>query len=324
MKRLGAGIAVVSLGLALSGCELRTPAWLEKLLPPPSVTERIGAGPEPVRWTMIDVTEGDKQADAHLIEFADGTRYLIDSGFTGTKIIPFLRRHGIRRIDGVLITHMHKDHYGGLLPLIEAGVEVGEVRLNVPDRPLCEAETTDRCDVRNIQETVDTLRNRKIPVRPAHRGDVLHRTADGKASLDVLYAFNGPDNPAGTNGGVNDTSVIAALSRGATRALFTGDLNRPLGEYLAVHGSDLQAQVLKVPHHGTEACAPDLFFDRVGARLALVPAPGVLWKSDRSSRIRNYFESRHVPVRVSGIDGDVEVALGPDPGPASPSPFPLK
>jgi beta-lactamase superfamily II metal-dependent hydrolase len=86
-------------------------------------------------------------------------------------------------------------------------------------------------------------------------------------------------------------------------------LNSSLGTWLATSGFDLAADLLKLPHHGTEGCAPDIFFDRVNAKVALVPSPAALWASARSHRIQQYFAMRNVPTYVSGIDGHVTVTM---------------
>jgi len=134
--------------------------------------------------------------------------------------------------------------------------------------------------------------------------------ADGTviASRDVRCCDDGFKNPVGPTD-VNDTSIVLRVWHGPTRILFTGDLNRPIGAYLAASGADLKADILKAPHHGTEGTVPDEFFDRVGASAVLVPSPKGLWQSPRSLRIRNYFLDRKVPVYVSGIHGEVIVTL---------------
>jgi competence protein ComEC len=96
------------------------------------------------------------------------------------------------------------------------------------------------------------------------------------------------------------------------RVLFTGDLNLSLGAYLATSDFDLRADILKVPHHGTEGVAPNEFFSRVGAKVALVPSPHALWLSLRSKRVRDFFETAKVPVYVSGIHGNVTVRFHAD------------
>ena len=126
----------------------------------------------------------------------------------------------------------------------------------------------------------------------------------------MLAAYDGPDLPTRPSD-VNDTSLVLLLTNGGTRALFTGDLNAPLGRYLALNEPRVHADVLKVPHHGTDGLAPNEFFDRVGAKVALVPSPRYLWLGERSRRAREYFAARKVEVYVNGIHGDVMVRIGP-------------
>jgi len=108
---------------------------------------------------------------------------------------------------------------------------------------------------------------------------------------------------------INDLSLIMMLKQSGHKMLFTGDLNRKIGKYLASHAHDIQAEVLKVPHHGTEGCAPNSFFKAVNPKYALVPAPRGLWCSKRSSRIRNWFEKNQVPVFVAGFHENVKVEI---------------
>jgi beta-lactamase superfamily II metal-dependent hydrolase len=82
-----------------------------------------------------------------------------------------------------------------------------------------------------------------------------------------------------------------------------------MGSFLARSDFDLRADLLKVPHHGTEGCAPNEFFARVNPKAALVPSPKALWLSLRSKRIRDYFSAHSIPTYVSGIDGDVTVTM---------------
>lgn len=103
-----------------------------------------------------------------------------------------------------------------------------------------------------------------------------------------------------------------SLRKGKTRALFTGDLNHKLGAYLANSSDfDLEASLLKVPHHGTEGLAPDSFFARVSPKAAFVPAPCGLWQSARSKRPREWFLSRGIPTYVTGEVGSVTVDMLP-------------
>lgn len=276
----------------------------------PSMPRSVTAGPgAPTVWTMLDVNRTVAQADAHLLEFPDGRRFLVDAANRGLGLPERLRARGVHHLDAVVISHPHKDHYGGLTELLEAGLGVGRVYVNEPLPAVCDTERPWGCDLAHVRETIAAVRARGIAVRPLAAGQVLHEA--GGSRLVVLHAFDGQQTPVGATD-VNDTSVLLLLSHGATRALFTGDLNRPLGAWLAREGQALEAQLVKVPHHGAEAIAPPEFLDRVGAETALVPAPAGLWASDRCRPTREHLAGRRVRTLVNGVHGDVTVTLEPD------------
>ena len=268
------------------------------------------------RWTMINVSPGVGQADCHLIEFPDGRKVLIDiaDGYdAGGTALAFLRARQITAVDLVVISHFHKDHYGRLKDLIEAGIKVGRVAGNMPAPAdnLADAEMPRGFDRADAEATLRFLREKQIPYFTPRAGERLIEIPLrwGKTiTLDVVCLFDGLNTPIGKTD-VNDTSIIIRLSHGATRALFTGDLNSRLGAWLASGHFDITADLLKVPHHGTEGGAPNAFYARVNPKVALVPSPKKLWFSERSKRIRSYFADQKIPTYVSGVDGNVVVTM---------------
>ncbi|MFA6233221.1 MAG: DNA internalization-related competence protein ComEC/Rec2, partial [Bacteroidota bacterium] len=82
--------------------------------------------PPRLRVTFLDVGQGD----AIVIEIPGGDAWLIDTGPGGDRgnsgtqvILPFLRASGIRRLDGLVITHPDDDHRGGAAAVLQ-GVTV--------------------------------------------------------------------------------------------------------------------------------------------------------------------------------------------------------
>lgn len=70
------------------------------------------------------------QGDASSICLPDGTYILIDTGPNAKKGNPLPRwfaEHPDERIRKVVITHNHRDHFGGLSSLLEAGCDIDEV-----------------------------------------------------------------------------------------------------------------------------------------------------------------------------------------------------
>ncbi len=263
---------------------------------------------------MFNVTPAQGQADCHLLEFADGSRVLIDPGEAwdarGTALA-HLRRLGIKRLDLVIISHFHLDHYCALREILRSGIRVGKVVINVPDKRSAVREIPWGCNLNDVYALLGNLQDRGITLLVPKAGDRIHevRTADGNVSgIDVLCCYDGVNSPLGLTD-VNDTSIILRVFHGPTRAMFTGDMNHALGAFLAKSDVDLRAELLKAPHHGTEGCAPDEFFARVGAKVVLVPSPKKLWESARSMRVRNYFINSRVPAFVSGLNGNVTATL---------------
>jgi competence protein ComEC len=272
---------------------------------------------ESTRWTMLAITPREDVADSHLLRLPGGLTVLIDAGKLGDSpdaVLNQLRAANVTDLDLVIISHFHIDHYGVLTDLIDAGIRMRRVAVNVPDRAAADPEKPWGCDLDHVNQVLAQLRLHEIAYFTPKIGERLLETKTPRGdtvSLDVVCLYDGLNTPIGRTD-VNDTSMIVRLSHGRTRALFTGDLNHPLGAWLATSDFDLKADLLKVPHHGTEGVAPNEFFDRVGAKAALVPSPKPLWQSARSLRIRNYFSERNIPTYVSALRGNVTAILTAD------------
>jgi competence protein ComEC len=80
-----------------------------------------------VRAPFTIVTFDVGHGKASLLSLPDGEIALVDTAKEAPArevLVPFLQRHGIKRIDHLFITHYHDDHVGGL-ELIRASFQVG-------------------------------------------------------------------------------------------------------------------------------------------------------------------------------------------------------
>ena len=258
-----------------------------------------------LHWVMINVNSTGKQGDAHLI-FKDKKYFMIDTGqryYVENTLMPYLKKHKIAHISGILVTHPHFDHYGGLKYLIEHGIKIDTVYMNLPTKEQMDHEWWGG-KYSDLMAIVASAKQHNVPIKTIKRGDIYR--FDKQTYFEVLYAYDGIHTPVGATD-INDMSVIAMLHDGQNRFLFTGDLNRKLGGWLAAHAHDIQADILKFPHHGTEGFAPDSFFSTVHPKVVLVPGPKNLWLSKRSQRARELVEKNHYKAYINGINGDVEV-----------------
>lgn len=265
-------------------------------------------GPD-FEWTMVNVNYSEQQGDAHFISVRNGKTILIDAGHRSTaekSLLYFLKSKSIHEIDTVFISHPHVDHYGGLDVLLDNGIRIKEVYFNIPDKTICDQEIPWGCDYADVLNLHSKLRKKGVVIKVAKAGQ---RYDLGKHTwIDVLYAFDGVNTPVGKTD-INDMSLIMMLHHNQYRFLFTGDLNHKIGSYLAKSANTLSADILKVPHHGTEVVAPNIFFEKVAPHYALVPAPEHLWLAKRSERIRKWFQQNNIPVFVNGIAGNIQVTV---------------
>jgi beta-lactamase superfamily II metal-dependent hydrolase len=264
---------------------------------------------KPLTWTMVNVNYTPQQGDAHLIQTSSGKNILIDTGHlepARKALVPFLQAQGIKKIDTVFITHPHKDHYDGLLAVLESGISIRDAYFNLPDKQLCDSEMPWGCDYQHILNNRKMLASNQVNIFDAKPG--MKFDLGWGSSLKISYAFDGVNTPVGRTD-INDMSLMMTLKHGFNTALFTGDLNAKLGEYLAKESKDLKVDILKLPHHGTEGAAPDAFFVAADPKVVLVPSPALLWCSPRSARMKNWVEARNIPTYVNGFSGHVTVKM---------------
>ena len=140
---------------------------------------------------------------------------------------------GIDTVPLLVLTHLHADHVDGLEGVLQ-GRTVGTIAVG-PGREPTQAWA-------RVQQEADGLGIPLVEVSPGERWSA------GDLELTVLA-------PArefrGTESDPNNDSVVMMAVRGGERMLLTGDIEIEAQQALLNSGTDLAAEVLKVPHHGS-------------------------------------------------------------------------
>jgi competence protein ComEC len=231
-RRVPKAAAVVAVGLAPLA------VWSSALTagPPSGLTVRF-----------LDVGQGD----AALLTSPGGVTMLVDAGPDEAPVATELVALGVRRLDVVVASHPHADHIVGL-PAVLARLPVGLLL-----EPGCPSDSPD------AEALEEAIAAEGITVRVARAGEVLRV---GDVRLEILA----PDRCwTGTDSDTNNDSVVVRASLGEDSVLFVADSEKPAQQVLLDGGVDLEADVLKVPHHGA-ITSLEALFGAVHARVAVV------------------------------------------------------
>jgi competence protein ComEC len=194
------------------------------------------------RIHFLDIGHGD----CIVLQFDNGRTYLIDCCERQGKISPIdylVTTLGIKQLETVVVTHPHRDHFHGLHRILEV-IPVRQVWLSDPNRPTPSYQVI----------------KRRLEMQPEIR--VLFpcsgtSVAEGKDRIQVL----GP--PAnllrGTHEDINNSSIvlkcmITNTERDASTSVILG-ADAELASWnqiLIEHGRELQAELLKISHHGSQ------------------------------------------------------------------------
>jgi len=186
-----------------------------------------------VRTTNFELTFPDVgQGGAALVGLPDGRKWLIDGGPPSNKLLFWLRRKGVRRLDTIFLTHPDTDHLGGLIPIIES-LEVDT--LWAPRRP-----RPDESQFHNFWR------------RAAQRGVTLRTVKE-----DV-------------DGNTNENSLVIQLRHGTHRFLLTGDIGVETERRMIPHLSTYT--VVQVPHHGSLGSSSEDFVRQTKPTFAVIQA----------------------------------------------------
>ncbi len=260
------------------GYDLSIPAWMYEEMAQDDTTHAqvavtmFGLSPELASGFDPGVDGYSKGGDAFLIE--DEKTMLIDVGFSWAAedvLIPALRAKGVRRIDHLLISHPHGDHYGGIWKVL-AAFDVGMVWAN-------------RSGISN-QAYADLLTS---------LGDRYQRPSTGQVidlGLSTMKVVLSPT--ASFSANVNDASIITKLVVGQNSMLFTGDCGPAEGNHLAAHHADeLRCDVLKFPHHAQIPHAGSNMLNASDPSMVLVPIwePFWRWGIDRPEPQYNWYSA---------------------------------
>lgn len=198
---------------------------------------------------MIDVG----QADSFLFVKGDEVA-LVDCGTrsTGKDAVEYIKSLGITRIDYVFGTHPHDDHMGGMYDII-TNFEIGKII--IPQ--VKEGQVTANWYIKLMKQIVE----KNYEVEYSKTGNEYSL---GDAKIQIVWQSElEQDN-------VNNYSNIIKVCLGDMDVLMTGDAETEIEEEVLRSGVQIDAEILKVGHHGSDTSSSDIFLDDVNPDYGLI------------------------------------------------------
>ena len=202
--------------------------------------------------SFLDVGQGD----SILLRSPSGKTMLVDGGPEGSFPIidEALMKWNIVGLDVVVASHLHADHIGGLIQVVDT-YPIGDFYYPPFD---AQSET--------YFSLLDALKESQATVHQPLAGVDTLIPWDDQVEVRILspYDVNYSD--------FNDTSYIIRISYGNTAVLLTGDATE-LSEKLALKAQPnhyFRADVLKIAHHGSSDSTFEAFLDAVSPAYAVI------------------------------------------------------
>ncbi|MCD6578775.1 helix-hairpin-helix domain-containing protein [bacterium] len=254
--------------------------------------------------TFLNINQGD----SILLSMPNGKHYLVDGGqpayydpvkdiyyshFDAGKdiIVPYLKSHGIKKIDGILGTHPDADHIGGLIYVMN-------------NFPVENAYYTGKSHTSmTYKNFMLAIKDNNIKYHEIRDEDILNWDASvlinvlGPTENEVKYPTNN-----------NNTSIVLYIKYGNVKFLLAGDAEfKEESRIIAEYGENLHADILKFGHHGSKGASSAPFLKAVNPDFGILScgANNKFGFPHKETLIRIYNENPKMKIVRTDYNGNI-------------------
>jgi len=203
-----------------------------------------------MRVSFLDVGQGD----SIFIQTHQGNQIVIDGGPSSRvlselgRVMPFFDRS----IDLLILTHSDADHVTGLVEILKR-YKVKKILLTGVEADTAVYSELERLIERNKIEVIEALQGQRIWL-------------DSATVFDIYWPQPAVEE---SNLAINDTSIYGKLTFGQSSILFTGDATSRVEDEL-LPKFNLDADILKVGHHGSKSSTSTQFLQEVTPQYSII------------------------------------------------------
>ncbi len=193
------------------------------------------------------------QGDSELVVLPDNVKILIDGG-PNNKVINELNKITSpfnRYVDLIILSHPQLDHFGGFFDVVK-NYKIGAFIYTGKDN-----------ETKSFKELKILIKEKNIKTIVLKEEDKINYR---KNNFQILP----PSKEFLENKEINDSAlVIKFLSQNGLKALFTGDIDKKVENYL-VEKYDFKIDVLKVSHHGSKYSSTEEFLKEAKPKISVI------------------------------------------------------
>ncbi len=197
------------------------------------------------------------QADCSLLLFPDNTVMLIDAGNKpdGKNIAKFIDDLGVKTINYFVLTHPHEDHIGGAVDIFK------EFKVETVCMPMIDEDYLP--DTATYKNTMDAVTKEKCRELYLNSG-----TAIVEKDNYSITALSPAENSIFSD--MNDYSLTLLVNCFSNTILFTGDAEKPAELDMMNCNLNIDADILKVGHHGSGNSSTTEFLKKVTPQVSII------------------------------------------------------
>ena len=189
------------------------------------------------------------QGDSIFIELPNKETMLIDAAESNqsTKIINYIKNLNYNKLNYVIGTHPHTDHIGGLKDIINTFV-IEKIYM-----PKVISNT------KTYENLLLTIKDKNLKITTGKAG--VNILTNDNLTIDILA----PNQEKYTE--LNNYSIVLKLTYNNTKFLFMGDAEKLSENEIT---SNLEADVIKIGHHGSNTSSGTEFINKVHAKYGII------------------------------------------------------
>lgn len=197
--------------------------------------------------SFIDVGQGDSA----IVKTPGDNYIIIDAGSKDNKekLYAYIEEKGITKFKVAIATHPHEDHIGNMDNIIK---DFGTEEIYMPK------VTTNTKAFENLLEEIKTA---GLRIKGAKSGALF--IIDG-----VKFEFIAPNRDEYDE--LNNYSAVLKITFGETKFLLMGDAEKLSEREILKKKIDVNAEVIKIGHHGSSSSSSKEFIGKVNPKYAVI------------------------------------------------------